>query len=199
MNVEKLDLKNIHRAARAMGATIFDDARGYDLNLHAIRSTDRESNSFDDLLCVSWTFAGCWNSLMVACTTDAGTYYRRNFATEKGTAILPNGLHKGLWKLGKHQGKYDALVQAREVGVLRDADRDGTLEAAGALDTGWHGINLHMASSSAPSLVVDRWSAGCIVIQDPDMFAAVLALCRRQVKATSFATFSITIIPEETL
>ena len=37
-------------------------------------------------------------------------------------AVVANRQYKGLWALGKHKGKYEALVQVSEVAVHRDND-----------------------------------------------------------------------------
>src|SRR5690606_33549955 len=95
------------------------------------------------------------------CTTDPGIFYRKNPASVNGTAILPAGQHSGLWQVGKHQGKYDALVQRAPVTVIRDRNADAALDFTDQLDTGMFGINCHRATEQGTSAQVDRWSAGC--------------------------------------
>ncbi len=65
--------------------------------------------------------------------------------------------------------------------VYRDPDRDSDLDIQDAVsDTGFFGINIHRANESRASVQVDRWSAGCQVLQDPDHFAFLMQLCERQ-------------------
>ena len=90
-----------------------------------VRNThDLHSNKFNDLICVAYTSVK-FGPMVLICesTTEPGVYWRNNLANVSGTAVLTRGHHKGLWKLGKHQGKYEALVQAAPVTVWRDAIR----------------------------------------------------------------------------
>ena len=66
----------------------------------------------------------------------------------KGTAVLVPGQHRRCYKLGRHQGKYEALVQAEVLQVYRDNNKDTKVDAGGPIDSGWHGINIHRASSN---------------------------------------------------
>jgi hypothetical protein len=46
----------------------------------------------------------------------------------KSTAILAQGQYKGAYKIGLHQGKYKALVEAKPITVIRDYDRNAKLD-----------------------------------------------------------------------
>ena len=48
--------------------------------------------------------------------------------------------------------------------VYRGNNKDNKVDAGGPIDSGWHGINIHRASSSWQSKQVNKWSAGCQVL-----------------------------------
>ncbi|WP_102794291.1 hypothetical protein [Bowmanella denitrificans] len=171
--------EQLKKAMAAAGHKLF--SRGdYNLNLIGIRSNDTKANTFNDLLCVLYKQNGQDVLLQFACTTDPGTYYRENPLNVNGTAIVKPGQYKGLWQLGRHQGKYPALVQRSEITVFRDNDGNKELNLADCVEeTGYFGINLHRASEQGLASQVDKFSAGCQVIQNPDDYAMLIALCRR--------------------
>ncbi len=155
----------------------------WNLNLVGLRSQARP-NEFDDLVCVAYEDdAGRKVIESWAATTDPGTYWLANPMNVKGTAVLATGHHRGLWQPGLHGGPtgYPALVQVSPCAVWRDADRDSVVDPDKRVtDVGMHGINLHRASSSGTSMLVDRWSAGCQVVQSPTALTRILELVERQ-------------------
>lgn len=189
-------------AITGKGWLVFDAHQkgGYDLNLFGVRAVNQKAGSFDDWIgCFYRDAAGVWVLFAFPGTTDPGDTALVRPINGAGTAILPTGQHRGLWQLGKHQGKYDALVQAKPVGVYRDNDRDKQLEMDGTLDVGMHGINLHRANPDRRSTVVGMWSAGCQVIADPVHFDCLIELARQQVHTLRYNTFSYTLIDERDL
>ncbi len=164
----------------AKGYRVFDDRKGYDLNLFGVRSSDTSSNEFNDWVGVMYMAHGVWNLFAFPATTDPGLYWRQHPMNVKGTAMLKRGQYRGAWELGQHQGRYDALVQRKAVTVYRDPDRDRYLDPdEGQTQTGLYGINIHRASTKAPSAAVNKWSAGCQVLQDPIQFDFLIALARK--------------------
>lgn len=191
MNFSAVD---IEKAVKAAGFSWFEKGF-FNINLVGVRCAE-DSNTFNDkLFCVFNTVAGaCAFSFM--CTTDPGTHWRLNPMNVAGTAVLPRGQHAGLFKLGKHQGKYDALVQRRAVGVLRDDNADDVIDFDGELDVGWHGINLHRASAVSPSSIVGRWSAGCQVVASPVDFDLLMAVLKKAATIWGDA-FTYTLLDEQ--
>jgi hypothetical protein len=122
-------------------------------------------NTFDDLLlCIEWTGTD-FKFTKSKCTTEPGTHWLENPMESKGAAILVPGQYLDCWKLGLHQGKYKALVQARRVKVYRDGNRDKVFdEHPETTDDGIFGINIHRANPAGESVQVDKWSAGCQVL-----------------------------------
>lgn len=158
----------------------FFDAGDYNLNLIGVRNTrDLHANTFNDRFCVAFRVDAQPVLFSFPCTTDPGIYYRQNPANVNGTAILPAGQHFGLWQLGKHQGKYDALVQRVPVTVIRDHNRDTALDLNAGTETGWFGINAHRATEQGTSTQVDKWSAGCQVLANSEDFGVTIALAKK--------------------
>jgi plasmid stabilization system protein ParE len=109
-----------------------------------------------------------------------------------GVARLVEGQYRGSHQLGLHQGKYEALVQRKPVTVYRDGDKDDTAEEQGKEDTGLFGINIHRANPSAISSIIDKWSAGCQVLNDPKQYATLIAAC----KTSGKKNFTYTLLRE---
>lgn len=143
-----------------------------------VRSTANEKNKFDDnIYLVNGPIM-----FRYTCTTNPGTHWLKNLLNPKGTAVLKPGQYVDSWELGLHQGKYEALVQRKPVTVYRDGDKDDTAEEQGKEDTGLFGINIHRANPSAISSIIDKWSAGCQVLNNPKEFAQLLDYCKKSNK-----------------
>ena len=179
-----------HQLLVGLGHVFFDQG-DYNVNLIGIRSRDTASNTFNDYLVVCFRVMGvpqCW---IIPCTTDPGSYYRDNPLNLSGTAWLEPGQHRGLWKLGMHQGKYPALVQRQPVTVRRGGPD-------GEPDTGWFGINLHRAAADAVAGHVDKFSAGCQVVQCPLEYQVLMAVLRKASRVHG-NSFSYTLLDENQL
>ena len=85
--------------------------------------------------------------------------------------------------IGKHNGKYEALVQCRPVKVYRDGDFDMVYDKLpGSIDSGLFGLNIHRSNPVTHSITVDNWSAGCQVFAKASDFKEFMALCNEQKK-----------------
>jgi hypothetical protein len=160
-----------------------DDTHNFNLNIVGVRSADNQVNVFNDWMTVFWNYSGHWNFLAFQCTTDPGIYWLNNPMNPDGTAILVPDRYPGMWSLGKHRGKYPALVQAKSCEVVRDYNRDKNLNFnSGVREKGLFGINCHRANEKNRSIQVDKWSAGCQVFSDPDDYRIFLAICQKSVE-----------------
>ncbi len=171
--------------------------RDWDLNLVGIRHSNRDSNYFNDALAVLWWANAHLNLVTFRCTTDPGAYWRQHPMNPKGTAILMPGFYPGLWQLGLHRGRYEALVQRSDCWVYRDNDRDLQLDGRDS-EYGVFGINLHRAADRGAGRTVDRWSAGCQVVPDTSDYQLLIALCKRHARQHG-NVFSYTLIEEQDL
>jgi hypothetical protein len=154
-----------------------------------IRSKSDTSNKFDDLIgliendTIRW-FTG---------TTNPGTHWLKNLLNPKGAALLKPNQYINTWKLDLHQGKYLALCQRKPVVVYRDGDKDNFSEETGITETGLFGINIHRANPSAISSIVDKYSAGCQVLNNPQDFDYLIKRC----KASGLKDFTYTLLKEQ--
>ena len=164
---------------RGKGYRVFENPNGHDLNLVGIRNSTSEANRFDDWICVFYWYDGIWNQFAFPGTTDPGTFYLANPLNLRGTAIMKPGQYRRAYRVGKHKG-YKALQQSGPITVYRDNNKDDELDTTGNdEDEGLHAVNIHRANRVRASTRVDRWSAGCQVMQDPDHFDFFMTLCSR--------------------
>jgi hypothetical protein len=110
----------------------------------------------------------------------------------KGTALLKPGQYIDSWKLGLHRGQYKALVQSKPITVFRDKDLDIIAEETAITDVGLFGINIHRANPNAISKFIDKWSAGCQVLNNPADFKKLIEAC----EASNLAAFTYTLVKE---
>jgi hypothetical protein len=187
--------ENIVATMRSKNYRVSENPNGHDLNLVGIRNSSSDANRFDDWLCAFYWFDGIWNLFAFPGTTDPGIYYRENPIELRGTAIMKPGQYRGAYQVGKHKG-YKALKQVGSITVYRDANRDTELDTTGATERGVYAINIHRANRVRASTQVDKWSAGCQVMQDPDHFDFFMKLCDRA--ANKFSnSFTYTLLESE--
>lgn len=163
----------------------------YDLNYFGIRSATDESDLFDDLLGCGFYLGGKPVVYLWAATTDPGRPSLQRPLRPEGCAILCDGYHPGIWKIGTHHsgqpGAYVALVQAAGAPYWRDADRDAQLDRTGPIYRDIIGINQHHAGVDSP--VVGAWSAACQVHKRTSTFATSMDLARKQRDLRGWATY----------
>ena len=149
----------------------------YNVNIIGIRSRVNRPNEFDDRMCVVFKDELGWVTRTWACTTDPGKYWLEHPSNVEGTAILVPDQYRGAYKIGKHRGQYDALVQrGGRVAVYRDSNRDMILNMDPEnTQEGYFGINIHKAGAS--STQVNKWSAGCQVFANAEDFEEFMSIC----------------------
>lgn len=153
------------------------------LNIWIVRRDNYkvDRNTFDDVEVLFWyrdagkgRISATFTQL--ACTSTPGTDNLLKPVNKKGTAILKPGQYPNAWTLGKHQGKYEALVQCGNFTVIRDNNKN---DIPGD-DPNYYeetattfGINNHRASQWNILPWVGLYSAGCVVIQDPRLYQEI--------------------------
>jgi len=180
--------EQIEETVKAKGYAWFGDEsnKTYDVNIVGVRNNapsvaDKVTNVFDDFLTISykdekgvWQFH-CWNG-----TADPGKKGVQQFHNKNGVARLVPNQYRGVWKIDKHQGKYDALCQRNgNVTVYRDANKDLVFEE-NKTETGMFGINIHKAGTD--STWVENWSEGCQVFKRVKDFDAFMSICKKASK-----------------
>ncbi len=176
--------EQIKAAVEAKGYKWFsDDAnKTYDVNIVGVRNAStgkKVTNTFDDTLTISFKDEkGEWQFYAWAATTDPGKKSMlewNKMGVKGGCARLVANQYRGVWKIDKHQGKYDALCQRNgNVKVYRDSDFDLEYDED-KITEGMYGINIHKAGQD--STWVENWSAGCQVfkrVKDFDVFMAIV-------------------------
>jgi hypothetical protein len=167
------------KAAMKLKDYKFFESGDYNLNIIGIRNSDtgnKVTNVFDDLLTVSYKIGDVWHFKKWAATTDPGTKGVKEFHNAQGVARLVPGQYRGSHAIGLHQGKYEALKQAKPVKVYRDANKDMTYDTK-LITEGIYGINIHKAG--ADSTYVENWSEGCQVFKKSADFDEFMALVKK--------------------
>ena len=173
--------EQIEAAVKAKGYAWFDDAanKGFDVNIVGIRNSATGqvvTNAFDDTLTISYKENGEWKFHSWPATTDPGKKGVLEYHNAAGVARLVEGQYRGSHAIGLHQGKYEALKQAKNVKVYRDANKDLTYNED-KIQEGVFGINIHKAG--ADSTYVENWSEGCQVFKKSADFDAFMIICNK--------------------
>lgn len=171
------------------------DNENYNINILNIRNSNTKPDSYDDIQILIWKHDGIWYINKYEVSVDPGKHYLLNPMNPNGTAIIPRGQYKKLWKVGLHKG-YKALVQNMPITIIRDFDKDEVLDftlpyavqydqiikngniieykkASKVIcrtEYGLFGLNCHRASKYGTNEVVGLYSAGCTVHKDTKMF-----------------------------
>ncbi len=167
------------------GHAVFEnDSKPFNLNIVGIRNSNPKWNEFDDVFVIFWKYRGKWNVVKMAGTTEPGATYLKNPINDKGGFILLPGQYRGVWKLGKHLGKYDALLQlGGSVKGVRDNDRDNEYDYDAPGDVGYFGINFHRYNAdNVEHDDVNRASAGCQVVQNADEYDIAISLFKKSME-----------------
>ena len=185
--------EQVELAVKAKGYKWFNDDsnKGYDVNIVGIRNNapsvaDKVTNVFDDFITLSFKENGVWKFYIWQATTDPGTKGILETKNKSGIARLVEGQYRGSHTIRLHQGKYEALGQAKNVKVYRDANRDMKYDET-KIEEGIFGINIHHAG--ADSTYVNDWSMGCQVFKKLKDFEEFMKICRmaRDIHGNSFS------------
>jgi len=132
-------------------------------HLVGVRSSADLPNEFDDLF---YLIDGT-NIYHFTGTTNPGRAWLKKPGRIEGTAVLKPGQYINCWQLGLHRGMYKAWVQVKPVTVYRDNNLDDKSDETFVQQKGLLGINIHRSSENWISKFVDKWSAGCQVLNNP--------------------------------
>ena len=170
--------EQIEAAMIKKGFAYFSDGE-LNLNIIGVRQNstgNKVTNLFDDFLTLSYKHNGAWVFKQWAATTDPGTKGVKEFHNAAGVARLVAGQYRGSHAIGLHQGKYEALKQAKNVKVYRDANKDMTYDES-KIQEGVFGINIHKAG--ADSTYVENWSEGCQVFKKSADFDEFMVIVKK--------------------
>ncbi|WP_421752748.1 hypothetical protein [Croceimicrobium sp.] len=193
----EIDYAKLQAVYAAKGYRFFDQG-AFNLNLFGIRNASAQVDEFNDWMGVA--FRDEWLNprlLLFRASTKPGLYYlKHKILNVNGTAILIPGQYRGAWKLGHHNG-YEALQQRSEgvFKVWRDADHDAQFDYSGPIYTDVQGLNGHTTSFRSEVERVNRYSAGCQVVQDDLDFNCLMLIVKKSLDYFS-NSFSYTLLEE---
>lgn len=176
--------EQIESAVKSKGYVWFEGAKDFDVNIVGVRNSatgDKVTNLFDDTMTVSYKENGEWKHHEWPCTTDPGKKAMLEYHNANGVARLVEGQYRGSHTIGLHQGKYEALKQAKNVKVYRDKDKDMQYDE-NVIQEGVFGINIHHSSATGTSTYVENWSEGCQVFANINDFNSFMDICRKASK-----------------
>lgn len=173
----------------------------FNVNLGGFRNTSPNVDEFNDILFLAYQDDfGRGNLITVKGTTKPGAYWLGDkMGNPSGTFILAEGYWKSCFKQGKHNGKYDCLVQKNYSGDklfkgYRDNDKDGLIDYSGELYSDVTGLNFHTTSFLNDKEKVEMYSAGCQVVQDDKDFLTILPIAQKSMEiygdSLSYALFN---------
>jgi len=179
--------EQIEKTLKTKGYAWFENG-DYDVNIVGVRNSatgNKVTNAFDDFLTISYKEGGQWKFHIWPATTEPGTKGVKEFHNADGVARLVEGQYRGSHTIRLHQGKYEALGQAKNVKVYRDANKDMVFDET-KITEGLYGINIHKAG--ADSTYVENWSEGCQVFKKSADFETFMSICRkaRDIHGNSF-------------
>jgi hypothetical protein len=182
--------EQIESAVKRKGYVWFESNTDYDVNLVGIRNSApkrRVTNIFDDRLTLSYKLKGVWQFHQWSITTDPGRKAMLEYSNPNGVARVVPGQYRGMWAIGLHQGKYEALRQVRPVRVWRDKNKDMSFDEV-TIQEGIFGINGHRSNPKTESEYVENWSEGCQVFKRVREFNLCMEIVRkaREIHGNSF-------------
>lgn len=173
--------EQIEKAVKAKGYVWFSDEsnKGFDVNIVGIRNSDvgdKVTNLFDDIMTLSYKENGGWKFYQWPMTADPGTKGVKEALNPKGVARVVEGQYRGVWAIGLHKGKYEALRQVKPIKVFRDKNKDMVFDEI-VTEEGLFGINCHKSNPLTESTYVENWSEGCQVfkrVKDFNLFMSII-------------------------
>jgi hypothetical protein len=190
--------EGIESAVKAKGYVWFnDDAnKKFDVNIVGVRNLlpgRKVTNVFDDKMTLSYKDeTGAWKFHSWDITTDPGTKAMKEFHNPAGVFRLIPGQYRGMWAIGLHQGKYEAMRQVKPCKGWRDKNKDMVFDENLVVE-GTFGINGHRSNPKTQSEYVENWSEGCQVFKRLKDFLEFMVIMNKA-KAIHGNSFTYTLI-----
>ena len=199
--MQKPTFEQIVLAIKSIGGVVF--TTNYSVNLGAVRTSDNESNTFNDWIYAFYYLDGKIVGEIVPGTTDPGLYYRINPMKRVGTAILVHDRqYRGVYQLQDpkldsslrgHKGR-KAFRQIKEMAYWRDDNRDKYLDFGGDVEISISNTNLHYMGTLGKQ--VNKWSAGCPGAAEKEL-DKIFAIGDKQIEMGLGDKFSFTLLSEK--
>ena len=185
-------IEQIKKTVKDKGYVWFEDEsnKDYDVNIVGVRNStpgNKVTNLFDDLITVSYKVDGEWYFHEWSNATDPGKKAMLEYHNPGGVFRLLPGQYRGMWAIGLHQGKYEALRQVKACKGTRDKDKDMVYDGTQIVE-GIFGINCHRSNPKTESTYVENWSEGCQVFKKVKDFNEFMSIMRkaRDIHGNSF-------------
>lgn len=170
--------------------------KGFDVNVVGVRNMlpgRKVTNIFDDKLTLSYKNEnGVWQFHSWDITTDPGTKAMKEFHNPAGVFRLIPGQYRGMWAIGLHQGKYEAMRQVKPCKGWRDKNKDMIFDESLVVE-GVFGINGHRSNPKTQSEYVENWSEGCQVFKRLKDFLEFMVIINKA-KAIHGNSFTYTLL-----
>ncbi len=165
----------------------FDDK----INIIGIRTNDQTPDKFNDYMAVA--YKGEFH--LFPCTTEPGVYWLKNPMRVTGTFVMIPDQYIDCWKIGFHHD-YEALVLCGIIQGWRDSNKDSLINPdKSKVYSDGQAVDIHHAHNTVVQTVIDKYSAGCQVIQKFSDWLILFGL----VKAAKQDKYSYTLITENDL
>lgn len=188
-------LPKILEEVKRHGFVVFTSGE-FNLNIIAVRNREKVPNVFNDKIYLCYKRDGAWQEHEFTCTTDPSTYWLNTPMRKDGTAVLMHPQQmRAAFELGYHKNTYKCLRQVRQVKVWRDNNKDNIIDYGNMTNSRSWGIQIHRANSKYRSLRVGKYSAGCIVLNDPFEYAKFINIIETSLQINpTWRRFSVTLI-----
>lgn len=176
--------ENIMNIFDRKGYNFFDGDKSFNINIFGIRMKT-DADDFDDYIGIAFRDGNLKQIVEIwPATTDPGRYWLNHPLNKKGTFIMVPGQYPGLWRIGKHQWKYTALIQKGNVKGFRDNDMDNEhdLDPSTIEEGKYFGINCHRSNPKSESYIINKWSAGCQVFKKVGDFNKLMPIVHKSSK-----------------
>lgn len=177
---------------------IFYESGDYKLNMIGIRSNNRLTNAFDDVMHLFYKERDAWIHKIYKITTDPGRDYLVGSKTKTiGAAILVPGQYK--YKIGKHRETYKALQPLEACDIYRDKNKNEIYDFDKKTIRKSYDINIHRSNPNRKTTEVNDWSAGCQVFADPREWNEFIEICDKSFKIYNDNLFLYTLLMKSDL
>ena len=180
-----------------------------ELNIFGIRNSDMTAGVWNDIIGICYKREVPSNTYsqrdifvlhLYQATVDPGSYYLKNPMNMKGTAVMKFQQGIGVYNMGLHAGKYEALKQVRPLSFYRItreqflADGGKEIKLTGKpLSYETIGANIHRANLNSIAESVASHSAGCQVIRNPKDWMEFIDICW----TSKFRPFNYALFPDK--
>jgi hypothetical protein len=154
--MKPITLELIKAAIQKKGYIWFTDK----VNIGGIRTNNNTPDAWNDFIYIE--FKGKF--LFFVGTTRPGVYWLQHPSRQNGTFVMAPGQHIDCWYKSLHNG-YPALCQCKPMPGYRDNDKDNLVDPdTTKIYMDGEGVDIHHAHALVKQTVIDKYSAGCQVI-----------------------------------